>query len=197
VLAGEEIIVTDLNTVPFPVRTILQALTTRCPHIQFQLREEFGSSKPNHRLNLRRTLHELLNETEILDLEKVPSLTQGFVSISHCHSLGGFAHSTKPIGFDIEETQRVSVDVANRLLNAKDEKTFPNPASLWGAKESAFKAKRAIPPLVISEMVIRDWHREPGAESGEQKWIFRSSDGQGFILQSGIWSIAVYEINET
>lgn len=133
------------------------------------LSKNLGAEKANYRYLLRESI---LNNIEsslnidtkgILDLERIPKIEGYALSISHAQKIGGFALSenSKSIGFDIEETERISKDTVLRIC-AADEK-FPSHDFMWVAKEAAFKAigngVLTPKPSVVSEVKITDWQR--------------------------------------
>jgi len=88
-------------------------------------------------------------------------------SISHCRNMGGFAMTTYDsdhvvgLGFDIEEDSRVTQEIARRICTTEDEfLRAPSAASLWAAKEAAFKSlKGPKQPKVVSEIELMDWKK--------------------------------------
>jgi len=84
-------------------------------------------------------------------------------SISHTTELGGYITSqlsaNKNIGFDIEVSDRVRQDIAQRICLTEEEfKAAPSSASLWAAKEASFKALKGFnQPQVVSEIQIGSW----------------------------------------
>jgi 4'-phosphopantetheinyl transferase EntD len=78
-----------------------------------------------------------------------------YSSISHNQKIGGFAVSQYPVGFDIEESSRVSEAVIKRISTPEELKKAPDFASLWCAKEASFKAlKNFEQPTTISQVEI-------------------------------------------
>ena len=156
------------------------------PKVQVHLDSNFASTSTGFRLRIREALHEIVNEERVLNLEKLPALKKEFVSISHCASLGGFVIAANGVGFDIEETQRVSSQVAERMKNAFDA-AAPTPAAFWTAKEAAFKALGDKQPSIMSEIVIGNWQRV-----GDEQFKFTSDCGSGMVLVSGPWTAAIF-----
>lgn len=81
-------------------------------------------------------------------------------SVSHSKVLGGaaFAAGELQVGFDLEETSRVSEAVALRVSDKKQLEMAPTPAALFVSKEAAFKALRGHrQPLILSEVQILEW----------------------------------------
>ena len=116
--------------------------------LQVVINEHWGSHFPNHRDSIQKDLQ---SKTSLIDF-----------SVSHTIDLGGYFASEKKhqrIGFDIERADRISKQVARRICKSDQEaEAAPSPASLWTAKESAFKAlKGPWQPRVLSEIVLKDW----------------------------------------
>ena len=149
--------------------------------LQIHLHADYGSSNPSYR-NLIRTHLALLEENasaDILDLNKIPTLSHHSVSISHCASLGGFAvvNQPKQIGFDIEVFDRVSDAVAQRISTPEECRAAPNSAALWVAKEATFKSLRSKhQPPVIADILIYDWAPLADGQSQSFRAKCRNSD---------------------
>jgi len=149
----------------------LNAVTQRylgVPHFQVFLKREWASDAAEARKLLRQHLFENIEgQAAILDLETIPCLQQGKVSISHCKKLGGFSFDPAgaSIGFDIELTERVRSDSIRIVCVSRDEKErAPNAAALWTAKEAAFKALQGPKqPRGVADIEIGAWvEREAG-----------------------------------
>lgn len=118
------------------------------PTIEIFLQENWGSQNENYR--------EFLHTDLKLRGASVDS------SISHTEGLGGYVFTQKlnsKIGLDIEVVSRVRAEVAKRICQDVTEYTnAPSSASLWAAKEAAFKAlKGPKQPQVVSEIIIGQW----------------------------------------
>ena len=89
-------------------------------------------------------------------LDQAVQNTRGpFSSISHTHTEGGFAVSKFPVGFDLEVTSRVTLELVTRISFDEELTQAPDFASLWCAKEAAFKAlKHFKQPKVVSQIKI-------------------------------------------
>jgi 4'-phosphopantetheinyl transferase len=119
------------------------------------LRADWGSQNPDYRERLHGELKKRM--------AKAYPFSDS--SISHCQSLGGFAFTTFDsdhviqIGFDIEEDERVRPEIARRVCQTDTEfQSAPSPASLWTAKEAAYKAlKGPKQPLVVSDLEVTNW----------------------------------------
>jgi 4'-phosphopantetheinyl transferase EntD len=163
------------------------ALHQAFPGVVFELAEGFGANTANHRQKLRESLFRRSPDPALFDFTKPPQFEGNYASVAHCQTLGGYAFAEWPIGFDIEETTRVSSAIANRIRDSKDA-AFPNPAAFWTAKEAAYKALGPRQPTVIGDVVITEW-----AKLEANHWSFRSVYGQGQVWISGPWAIAVFQ----
>ncbi len=132
--------------------------------LDLYLRQDWGSHKPNHREQIHHALQVKLSagmDSQYLQTTAQAQQTGSTSSISHCPQLGGFASITSPwkIGIDVEQQERVSLAVANRVCRDSSEcDQAPSPSALWTAKEAAFKSLRGTQqPTTISQLVIGNW----------------------------------------
>lgn len=157
-----------------------------------ELRPEWGSENPDHRRKIRDYLAQRFEAQavhDLGDLSRLPELRDGFVSVSHCRGLGGFLVSPAWSGFDVELTDRVTPELAARIGDMEEFAQAPDPAALWCAKESAFKALRfARPPKVIMDLKIL-WLSDYlfALANGEE---FGAESGQGWIERRGPHTLA-------
>ena len=117
----------------------------------------FGSKDDGHRSRVREDLQRKIahatNENlppgydSIADLKRRPRVDGWALSISHCPGLGGYVlgPSKNFVGFDLEESVRVTEKIVERVLPFELEKSwFPTsgiqPALIWAAKEASIKA---------------------------------------------------------
>ncbi len=141
-----------------------------CPDLILRMRSEWGAKQPNYRESLRQGIvKELAGSQEgqgmvrdhhrLLDLSELPSLEGHYISISHGQDLGGFVATTKgPVGFDLEITKRVTKVAMERVASREEIQQAPSAASLWVAKEAAFKALRwDSQPTTISQIETTGW----------------------------------------
>lgn len=120
----------------------------RAPDLQFFAKPEWGSDNPDYRNFIRAALQEL----------NVGAQFQH--SISHTHELGAIALSSSALGIDVELTSRVTEGPVARVCSREEVKAAPSPASLWCAKEAAFKALKSYDqPSVLSKISIGDWQK--------------------------------------
>lgn len=120
------------------------------PHLEIFLKPEWGSNNPQHRSLLKA---QLAQQTKSAD-----SIT--YHSISHCPAVGVLALSSAPIGIDVEKSARVELKIIARVCSPQELLATPSPASLWCAKEAAFKALRPYQqPSVISKISIEGWQK--------------------------------------
>ena len=104
----------------------------------------WGSANPQHK--------ELIYAALDQALQKNPG---AFSSVSHSALDGGFALSAYPVGFDIEISARVSKETIARISSSEELELAPSFASLWCAKEAAFKALKTFKqPQVVSQIKI-------------------------------------------
>lgn len=121
--------------------------------------EEFSSSNPVYRLNIRMGIVEsnVLSKEEndlLLDLTKRPKTKDWNFSISHSDKIGGYIQSDQVIGMDIERSERVQRRIIQRVSTEKEMAEAPGPDYLWTAKEAVFKA---LSLEVMSQAVVGNW----------------------------------------
>lgn len=128
------------------------------------IRDTWGSEKPNFRSEIRQAILDYLkahHPTEatdkILDLDAPPILKSMFVSISHCQGMGGFVLSSKSLGFDIEDTSRITQKIIDRISSEDEIKSCPQVELLWPAKEATFKCSTEF--YTISHIQILKWDK--------------------------------------
>ena len=115
------------------------------PELQVFVQENWGSQDPTHRESLR---------------EFAQNFAHAFTSRSHTQGAGVFVAHFSAVGVDIEVSDRVTPAVVARIASAEELKAAPSPASLWSAKEAAFKALYAFDqPPVVSKISIGDWKK--------------------------------------
>lgn len=138
---------------PAEIESIRKALGLN--HLEIHLRPSWGSQHPGHREDLHGELKKLM--------AKAYPFSDS--SISHCPGMGGFAFTqfdanhVLQIGFDIEEIERIKPEIAKRICQTAAEfENSPSPASLWTAKEAAFKSlKGSKQPPVVSRLELTNW----------------------------------------
>jgi hypothetical protein len=121
--------------------------------------EEFSSSNPVHRLNIRMGIVEsnVLTKEEndnLLNLSLRPKTKEWNFSISHSDKIGGYIQSDQIIGMDIERSDRVQRRIIQRVSTEKEMAEAPGPDYLWTAKEAVFKA---LSLDVMSQAVVGEW----------------------------------------
>lgn len=149
-------------------------------HLELVIRSDWGSNSAHY----RESIHG--------DLKKQMAKAYPFSdsSISHCQNLGGYAFSmfdsnhVHQIGFDLEESNRVRPEIAKRVSFNEDEfAAASSAASLWVAKESAFKClKGPRQPHVISEIEIGDWQK---TDSHFETTLVKNAKKFGFNFLKG------------
>ncbi len=127
----------------------------RISSLEVVLKSEWGSREPGHREQIHSQLKKKMAHAYPLSDS----------SISHCPSLGGFVFAQQgkqnifQIGFDVEETARISDAAARRICQTAAEfELAPSSASLWTAKEAAYKSlKGPSQPATVSEVTLTSW----------------------------------------
>lgn len=157
--------------------------------VGIQLSEEFGAKFIDHRERLRAAMLERLQDTGIHD--SPPVIKKGYVSISHCNTAGGFVWADHSVGFDIEESKRVTDATAKRISNEFDSLDFSHPSFLWTAKESAFKAMGFLQPKVLSDISILEWRL-----IDKNIYYFRSQVGNGLSIMIFPWTAAIFILSQ-
>lgn len=95
---------------------------------------------------------------QLSDLNRRPEASDVFISISHCALLGGFALSQFKVGFDVEESSRISQNILKRVCAEEELQACPKTEFLWVAKEAGFKAlSQTNTALVIGDLQCSDW----------------------------------------
>lgn len=162
-------------------------------NLEIVLRPTWGSQNPDH----RESIHGELKKR----MAKAYPFSDS--SISHCPSMGGFAFTTfdsnhvVQIGFDIEEIERVRTETARRICDSPQEfEAAPSAASLWTAKEAAFKSlKGPKQPLVISALKLSNWQTvNSQIETVEIKdsYQFNYARIQGIVVKKHPFSLTFF-----
>ena len=177
-----------------------------CPSLELHLSSHWGSSQPEHRFKIRQFIAENVracggpDRTEdILDLEKVPALSNSQVSISHCLQYGVIAFAQNPVGVDVEELPRLQDKIVARMSNESEMSQAPSAASLWVAKEAAYKALKSFAqPQVLSQLEIGMWqaldsHSETFALLNHS--TFAAPVGKGVVIRNKSHALAVFKFH--
>ena len=147
--------------------------------------KSWGSTNPQHK--------ELIYAALDQALQKNPG---SFSSVSHTALDGGFALSAYPVGFDIEVTARVTKEIVARISTPDELELAPNFASLWCAKEAAFKALKTFQqPQVVSQIKIyfNKNHQDRSAVfKVENEKDFGASRGLGLTYQTSTLTYCVF-----
>lgn len=147
-----------------------------------EIKPEWGSQVDNHRVLIRQGLKARYASeaaSDLLDLEVLPKLKKGFVSISHARGLGGYAYSADWLGFDLETDARVRPELAARISTMEEFSAAPDAASLWCAKEAAYKALAFVEqPTMVTDFSLA-WHRR-GSD-----FIFTMNEAARFGVVAG------------
>ena len=172
--------------------------------LKFDLAKTFCSGNPQYRENIRTHLlnkySAYFNRTQLAqlsDLNVIPKASQGFFSISHCQSWGGFSYSQLPHGFDVEVIGRISTPVLNRTSSESERMAAPDVKFLWVAKEAAYKAFATEKTnLSMTDFICEKWQSHPET----QVYSFRMTSEKtldtklntGFVFSEEDVHLAVY-----
>lgn len=143
-------------------------------------REEWGSHAADHRRLIREAIAQNTpcDPVKILDLDRLPTLEHGSVSIAHCRTLGGYAWTSSRglLGVDVEEAGRLGPAAIARVSTPVELQNCPDQKFLWVAKEAGFKALAAATGVpTVSEVVIDNWN--PAEGRSKDFWSFRAQFG--------------------
>lgn len=164
--------------------------------------ESWGSTVPGYRENLRAALQQRITTQwnkdvlppeiqAVANLAVIPRFRKIFVSISHSVSVGGFAIARRPLGFDIEVSERVRRQLAERISAPQEILIAPSPAHLWTAKEATYKALFYYQqPKVIADVLVGDWHDQSFVLLNDK--IFKAPVGRGAAWEKDQTMFAVY-----
>ncbi len=128
----------------------------------------WNSLVENHRRLIRLDLYNQLKQfkhpipspSNILNLNSHPTTPHFSISISHCPLAGGYALVPKPyqIGIDIEDSNRLTESVINRISTADERQASPSMCALWVAKEASFKViQNDLNLKTFSKVKITQW----------------------------------------
>jgi hypothetical protein len=130
----------------------LEFFSNQIQDLEFYLDSKWASTYSDHRLNIRRHLYKKTKVKAVLDLQQIPKLENKFVSISHCPILGGFALCNQTIGLDLEQKQRLSLSLIQRVSDTDEIQMFPEDSvqALWTIKESVYKCSQRLDKNMVS-----------------------------------------------
>ena len=115
-----------------------------------------------------RKYEKTFDEDSFLKVGEKPKCPFISFSISHCDHLGAFLfafNKNLSIGFDIEQRQRVTKKIVNRISLKKELQQSPSPSLLWTAKEAGLKClSNKKNPMLLNECFISNWRKEPEKE---------------------------------
>ncbi len=162
-------------------------------NLEIHLKREWGSRAPDHRESIHSEVKKKMAHAYPLSDS----------SISHCQSMGGFVFAQQEInqifqiGFDIEEFSRIKPQVARRICQSDQEfEEAPSPASLWTAKEAAFKSlKGPHQPATVSELELAAWTQiDSQTETVKIKYPKKYSlhSALGLIIKKNEFSLAFF-----
>lgn len=142
------------------ILTLIDCLKPLVPGIRGLSAPEWGAHAGDHRSRIRDSLRDTLNISEGMELSP-PRSTDWSISISHSRKEGGWLAVPRParIGFDIEQIERIQPHIIERTCDRQEIAGCPNPAFLWSAKESLYKALEHEQPQAVTQLKINDWKK--------------------------------------
>jgi phosphopantetheinyl transferase (holo-ACP synthase) len=174
------------------------------PDLEITAAATYASTVTNHREALRalavdriskRSAKPLSREelSDLQNLESRPRLSQWALSISHCPSLGGLAMAPGAfgLGFDVEQSTRVSEAVAKRVAPFAGELEIvahATPVSFWVAKESAIKAFGNLGKVDLNYALVEITSLKNDG-SFAARWM--AHEARGFFMNEGEVTMAV------
>ncbi len=170
----------------------------------FDLSKKFNSSTTYYRENIRTHLSTQYSSyfsrvqlANLSDLTLIPETSQGYFSISHCQSVGGFSYSNWVHGFDVEVLVRISNPIITRTSSEAERTNAPDIKFLWVAKEAAFKAYgRTDSQLIMTDFICEKWqsHSETGIYSFRitSEKTLAAKINRGFVFSEEDVLLAVY-----
>lgn len=169
--------------------------------IHVNIQEQFNAKEAFHRSSIRQAIANELEKTfdlarlpEILILEGPPKLDTGYVSISHCLSLGGFVYSMMPVGFDLEERLRVAPELVKRVSQESELKLTPHASLLWSIKEATFKSLYGFnQPPVATHITLTQMISLKEETPGAQIYSFLCNWTESNEPISGLGICGIYE----
>lgn len=111
----------------------------------------------DHREQIRDSIRASLGDSGLS--KSPPRPLDWSVSISHSSVFGGWLAVPRPhrIGFDVELSGRIQPRIIERVCSRQEMAECPNPAFLWCAKESYFKALEHEQPETITQLTVTNW----------------------------------------
>jgi hypothetical protein len=170
---------------------LVRAELTANEVFHIDVRPNWGNENPEYRKEIRKGILDYLHRhhpdqvaDSIWDLNSPPLLKSLFVSISHCKGMGGFALSTQALGFDVEDTTRISQQVIDRVSTEEELKACPEFELLWPAKEAVFKCSTEF--YTITHIQILNWEK-----SQNDTYFFKCLTAQGWAFKDSSHSYAL------
>lgn len=137
-------------------------------------------------IKLRESGVDEFEKENVLDLHKLPKeFSPFFVNISHSKKGSAFIVSKhKKVGIDIEDIDRISIGLINRVSNEFEQQQSIDSKLLFSAKESCWKAVESdfeIP--TISQIETTNWRAQDGGWSTfSAKYEDSLIPGEGWVL---------------
>lgn len=173
------------------IRTLARTVLTENDVFHIDIRPEWGQENISYRTEIRKGILDYLKAhhpdqvtKSIWDLDAPPVLNSLFVSISHCPKIGGFVLSSKSLGFDIEDTRRISQKIIDRVSTEEELKICPQFELLWPAKEATFKCSTEY--YTIAHIHITSW-----TPSQNETYAFNNLTAEGWAFVDSDHSYAL------
>jgi hypothetical protein len=177
--------------------------TLNCPSLEMHMSPLWGAETAEHRFRIRQFLLENIRACggpekieDILNLEKVPVMSATKLSISHCPEFGIIVFAKNPVGVDVENIERIHDSIASRMATAQEFSSAPNAASLWVAKESAYKALYSFrQPPVMSQIETGRWQKlDSHSETFEllNHQEFDAPAGKGLVIRNKLHALSIF-----
>lgn len=136
-------------------------------------------------------------ESQLLHIGSKPERSIASVSLSHTDNIGVFLFTFDKglsIGFDIENKNRITKTVIERVSSKEERLQAPEKSLLWTAKEAGFKClSDTSNKLLLSDCLISQWTKNKlyTFQCHSQNTKRKASGVAGFIDD---WAIAYAEV---
>ena len=137
--------------------TLMQKIHKVLPSSRGEGQALWNAKALNHREQIRESMRTSLGGGGFGD--SPPRPLDWSVSISHSSTFGGWLAVPRPhrVGFDVELAERIQPRIIERVCSRQEIAECPNPAFLWCAKESYYKALEHEQPETITQLNVTDW----------------------------------------
>ncbi len=149
---------------------------------------KWASTYSEHRIKLRKQIYKQTKNKSVLDLKQRPSLIDQEISISHCPKIGGFVISKNKIGLDLEQYQRLSPNLIQRITTNDELKKIGEDQLqiIWTVKESAFKSSGGLAKLMSEVQILNNKELQVNFGHDSESKQFINLDHSCFITEAKI-----------